>query len=290
MPRRPGPRKTRKSALFHRGRPTPSAVMNALSPLQKVAVKKLVKAPAETKYVANIAQVYGGGSPAVQARAFGVLNSIVSGGTSFSAWQLLPLLAEGPSGSERVGNKISDASIRSDWQFYINPGIANYPTVDATVKVFILRSKTAKSFGALQSVPPGSLLDNGDATSIDWTSTNAIDDKALAMYPVNKEQFTVLKIHQFRLAKNADSPTGAGTGAATTPSPNMTSHQTKDFSHAFKHTGQIVYPDGNLTGSLLPTNLTYFAYVVAWDTNSFAVLPANTVLCNVRTHMWFKDM
>lgn len=260
---------------------------HSLTKLQKAEVKHLVRQPAETKYVAAYASVYGGGVAAVPATAFGVLNSIVSGGVGWTPWLLIPPLAEGVAGNQRVGNRITNVYLKSTWQFYINPAISNYPTVDATVKVFIVRAKTAKSFAAVQSIPIGSLLDNGDGTSIDWTSTGANNDKMLDMYPVNKEQFTVLKIHSFRLTKNGDSPTG---GTAAGAAPNMTSHQTKNFTHTMSHPGTVIYPDNNLAGNTLPNNISYFAYVVAYDTNSFAVLAANTIIANCRAHMYFKDM
>jgi len=261
------------------------AQAKSLTKTQKAEVKKLVAAPVETKYVAQIATVNGGGLPAVDAQAFGVLTTIVSGGPLFAAWQLLPGLQQGTDGHQRMGNKICDVTLKSTWQFYINPNIAQYPTVDATVKVFILKSKTAKNFAALQSVPAGSLLDFGDATSRDWLPASPIEAKTLDMFPVNKEQFSVLKIHKFRICKNFDSPSG---GTATGSAPNMISHQTKDFTHTLKHKSTVVYPDNNL-GSVQPNNLSYFAYVVAWDTNTFATLPANTILCNARAHMYYKD-
>jgi len=250
-------------------------------------VKALVAAPAETKYVADIPNIYGGVVSPTPAKAFGVLQTIISGGPLYSAWNLMPDLGQGTNASERIGNKISNVTLKSSWQFYINPALANFPTVDATVKVFILKAKSAKTFEALETVPPDSLLDTGLGTSIDWTPANAIDAKYLDTFPVNKEQFKVLKIHKFRICKNQESPTG---GVGSSAAPNLTAHQTKDFTHSFTHKGSVVYPDFNLAGSLQPNNLTYFAYVVVYDTNTFASLAANTVLCSVRSHMYFKDM
>ena len=258
----------------------------SLTKTQKAEVRRLVAAPVETKYVAGIADVYGGGLAAVPALAFGVLQNIISGGTNFQAWNLMPPLLQGTTGASRVGNKIADVTLKSTWQFYINPALPLFQSIDATVKVFILASKSVKTLAALQRVPAGSLLDNGDATSIDWLPLTTQDAKSYDMYPVNKEEFTVLKIHKFRICKNVDSPTGgSGVGSA----PNMTAHQTKDFTHTLRHKGPVVYADGNLPGFALPNNLTYFAYVVCWDTNTFLPLPANAVLCNARAHMYFKD-
>lgn len=273
------------------------AVSRSLTKNQKKEVKKLIMQPAETKYVANTVSVYGGGAPAVPASAFGVLQFINTGGANFNAWNLIPALSPGiesgaagtviTGANQRVGNKISNVRITSTWQFYINPAISNYPTIDATVKVFILKSKSIKSNQQLGNIPAGSLLDLGNGSSGDWSPVSTVSAKENAMYPVNKEQFTVLKIHQFRLCKNGDSPTG---GTAAGAAPNMTSHQTKDFTHTYIHKGNVIYPDNNLTGNVMPTNISYFAYVVCYDTNTFQTLPSNSILCNARTHMWFKDI
>lgn len=280
--RRPAKRSMRKKKSVR--------MAHSLTKLQKAEVKKLVRLPAETKYRAVQAYVYSTAGANLPAFNYGVLNSIISGGPNQTLWQLIPLVTEGLTGCERIGNKISNVTLRSDWQFFINPNIAQYPSIDATVKVFILRAKQAKSSSALNTVPVGSLLDAGDATSIDWTATAVANDATiLATYPVNKEVFTVLKTHQFRLCKNPDSPTG-GTGAVSSSSPNLTAHQTKQFSHTYRHPGTVIYPDNNLIGYALPSNLTYFAFVVAYDTNSFVPLPASTILANCRSHMWFKDM
>lgn len=248
-------------------------------------MRALVAQPQETKYRADYVEVYGGGLPSTQAHGFGVLQNIISGGINFQAWNLIPSLAQGVGGASRVGNKITDVTLKSTWQFWINPQLANNQTLDATVKVFILKSKSAKAFPGLQSLPAGSLLDAGDATTFDWLPASPLDAKAIDMLPVNKEQFTVLKIHKFRICKNQDSPTG-GIGASA--SPNMERHQTKDFTHTLKHKSAVVYADTNI-GGVLPTNLNYFAYVVMYDTNTFANLPVNSVLCNARAQMYFKD-
>lgn len=286
MPRH---QKKKKVVRKNSARMTKARMAHSLTKLQKAEVKALVRAPAETKYRGMLATVYDAAGN-LPASAYGVKNSIISGGVNQQIWQLIPLVTEGLTGCERIGNKISNVTLKSDWFFYINPNIAMYPSIDATVKVFILRAKQARAGAALQTVPVGSLLDAGDGTSIDWTATaTANDSTLLSQYPVNKEVFSVLKIHKFRLCKNPDSPTG-GTGGVSSSSPNLTAHQTKEFSHSLKHSGALVYPDNNLTGYALPTNLTYFAFVVAYDTNSFQPLPASTILANVRAHMWFKDM
>ena len=148
-------------------------------------------------------------------------------------------------GSTRVGNKISNCTLRSDFQFWINPGRTGASTVDYTVKVFILKGKSIKSNSLLTQLPVPSLLDNGDSTSIDWTSTTAVADKALTDYPVNKEVFTVCKVKTFRLFVNQGSQSGDVNAAVA---PNSISHESMNFSYTHKHKGNLIYADNNVIG------------------------------------------
>lgn len=255
-----------------------------LTKTQTAQVKALVLAPSETKYVAESAIAYNGNVPIV---GFGVLPSVIGGGTTSTAWTMIPRLTQGVGGHQRTGNRVSNVTLKTDFQFWLNPSLSNYPTLDYTVKVFCMRAKPIKSNTQVVNLPPGSLLDDGQGGSIDWVAAGApITDKSLAMYPVNKEIFTPVKVVTFRLAKNADSPTG---GTLAGCAPNLVAHQTHNFSCTLKHKGSVVYPDSSI-GATIPENLALFCFAVVYDTNAFGntVIPS-AVLCNARQHMWFKD-
>lgn len=279
-------------------RPRGKTPAKSLTKLQKQEVKKLVAQPLETKYTADWTKYISGGTLA-SLIAFPVNNSIVSGGASTMAWNLIPASYQAvttggagqvvSAGNLRVGNKISDITIRNDFQFYINPALSNYPTVDATVKLFIVRAKQLKNNYNVTSLPVGGLLDSGNGASVDWPNSSPNDSKMAEMFPVNREQFTVVKTYSFRIAKNQDAQTG-GVGAGC--SPNMDSAHARTISHTYKHKSNFIYPDENLyTGSIyppLPNNFSYMAFCVVYDTNT-GTLPASSVLVNSRSHMWFKD-
>ena len=261
-------------------------------------VKKLVAAPAETKYVASPALVLLGGVLS-NVTGYSVLTTITSGGGSVSAWNLIPSCSQAISsgaagqvlsgGNQRVGNKIANVTFKNDFQFYINTNLANNVTVDATVKLFICRAKQIKSNYNLTSLSPGTFLDSGDGTSKDWIVPTPNDALLNAMLPVNKEAFTVLKAYTFRIAKNQEAASG-GTGVA---SPNMDSAHARTISYTHKHPSSLVYLDDNIVGGAgtpyVPTNYNYFAFCVTYESQAGA-LPANAILCNARNHMWFKDM
>jgi len=287
----------KKSKRGFRPRTQPKRASKSLTKLQKQEVKKLVAEPMETKYVAAPTQVLIGGvlQPVT---GYSVNTTITSGGPATSAWSLIPSLPQATSGvvgtpvstgSQRTGNKVAGVSFKNDFQFYINTGLAGNVTVDATVKLFICRAKQIKSNYNLTSLSAGTLLDQGDGTSIDWTIPTGPNDALLnAMLPINKEAFTVLKSYTFRIAKNQEAASG---GVGLGGSPNMDSAHARTISYTHKHPSSLLYLDDNVTPAGvpdLPTNFNYFAFCVVYESQAGS-LPANSILCNSRSHMWFKD-
>jgi hypothetical protein len=273
---------------------TAKRAAKSLTKLQKIQVKKLVAAPLETKYIAAPTQVITSGTLG-PVTGYSVLTNIVSGGTGITAWSLIPSLSQAigsgvagqvlSGGNQRQGNKVAGVTFKNDFQFYINTGLANNVTVDATVKLFICRAKQIRSNYNLTSLSPSTLLDNGDGTSVDWVVSTPNDALLNAMLPINKESFTVLKSYTFRIAKNQEAASG-GTGVA---SPNMDSAHARTITYTHKHPSSLVYLDDNVAGTFdLPTNFNYFAFCVTYESQAGS-LPANSILCNARNHMWFKD-
>lgn len=278
--------------------PRKTRVAKSLTKIQKQEVKKLVTQPMETKYVASPTQVLNSLGALIPVTGYTVNTAIVSGGASTSAWNLIPscsqAIASGVAGqvlsggNQRVGNKIANVTFKNDFQFYINTGLAGNVSVDATVKLFICRAKQIKSNYNLTSLSPGTLLDSGAGTSLDWVVTTPNDALLNAMLPINKEAFTVLKAFSFRIAKNQEAQSG-GTGLGG--SPNMDSAHARTVSYTHKHPSSLVYLDENIVGTgvpYVPTNFNYFAFCVVYESQAGS-LPANAILCNARNHMWYKD-
>lgn len=285
MPRRPvfGPA---LPPAMKKARAAAKRAARSLTKNQKVQVKRIITGKSETKYVADTPIVYGGGAIV---KNYAVLQSVVSGGVGTTAWGLIPFLTQGTNGAQRLGNKISNVTLKCNFMFWLNPNLSGNPSLDMTVRLYICKAKPIKSQSQLTNLPVGAFLDNGDATSIDWTATTPVQDMLLSTYPVNKEVFTVLKVKSFRLARNQDSPTGAvGLGAA----PNLPANQHHNFSYTHKHKGTVVYPDNNVSGFQTPENLNLFCFAVYYDTNGFATAPPtpSPVLVSTRSHMWYKDM
>lgn len=259
----------------------------SLTKTQKAEVRRLVVSPAETKYVASFAQAYQTGGNVL---GFGVLPNVISGGATSTAWSLIPNLVQSTvaaNASTRIGNKISNVTIRNDFQFWVNPNRAGVSTIDYMCRVYIMKAKRIKSNAQVQTLPASALLDNGDSTSIDWTTTSAVNDKANALYPVNKEVFTCLKMKTFRLACNQGQQSGDVNPAVA---PLMPAHQQFNFSYTHKHKSNLLYVDTNI-GTVVPENLNLFCFAVVWDTNAYGTAAvAGNILATVRNHMYFKDM
>lgn len=258
-----------------------------LTKVQKSQVRALVVAPAETKYVSEFALVAGSAATVL---GYPVLPNIVSGSTFTTAWQLIPRLAQSSvaaNQSTRVGNKVSNVTVRADFQFWINPTRPAAASADYMVRVFIVKAKRIKSNAQIITLPAAALLDGGDSTSFDWTPSSSVADKALAMYPINKEMFTVCKTKTFRLCVNQGGQTGDPTVGNA---PLLDRHQHHEFSYTHKHKSNLIYVDNNI-GTNVPENLNLFCYAVVWDANANpSPFTAGNVLASCRTHMWFKDM
>jgi len=100
-----------------------------LTQVQKAQVKALVVAPSESKYVADTAVTFNGLTPIM---GLGVATNIVSGGAAITAWTMIPVLTVGAGSQQRLGNKVTDVTIRNDFQFWLNPAVTNNPDSDET--------------------------------------------------------------------------------------------------------------------------------------------------------------
>jgi len=66
-------------------------------------------------------------------------------------------------------------------------------------------------------------------------------------------------------------------------------HAARTITYTHKHPSSLVYLDDNVAGTFdLPTNFNYFAFCVVYESQAGS-LPANSILCNARNHMWYKD-
>ena len=169
---------------------------------------------------------------------------------------LIPKLGQGTQSNQRIGQKISNAHGRVDFQFFfISNGSGAYPSNDVYVRVYKLESKSAKSYGQVALLPGNTLLDQGDQTTSDWAAGTAGNSYGLiySQMPLSHEDWR--GTHKtIRLTKNQGVPNG---DLAVGQSPNTFGHPAGHLSMTWTHKGSILYDDAPPSGG--PSNPTNFA-------------------------------
>ena len=262
----------RKAGLKKRGskKPTASRIAHSLNTLQKLEVKKLIKAPEETKYIRGFVQ-----TPDA--------TSTLEGWTGFTqaitgvaeVYGVIPPLAQGVTSDGRVGNVIQPLRHKVNLALSLPNDNSAY---DITAHVYMLRSKEVKSADNYSAVPITTMLDLGNG------SDGPFDGKQQTSFcPVNREQFTVLHHKQVRLVKVQGYPFSA-TNQQTSPNPQ---HFHK-LSMTFKSPAKYLYQN-NVSG--FPTNDFPFL-VIGWVNNtvgSETVTGGSYLNVLGSSEMWYKD-
>ena len=235
------------------------------TPAFRKKVQAVLTKEGETKYAATDLGVVGATSTLL------VPTSLVP---------MIPKLAQGTQSNQRVGQIVSNAHGRVDFQFFlISDGSGAYPSQDVWVKIFKLTSKQAKSYGQIALLPGATLLDVGNQTTTDWSAP--LSAPSYNQMPLSKEDFAGSS-KLIRLTKNQGVPNG---DLATGQSPNTFGHPATLYSMTWKHKGKLMYDD---TSSLNPTNYAPVFAIVAFNTDN---TPFNGQLQYIaRTHIWYKDV
>jgi len=191
---------------------------------------------------------------------------------------ILPPLSQGTQSNERIGQKIGSASGKIDFTFILNPGKGSDNTTshDVKVRVFMLKSKQAKSMTTVPGIAGGTLLDQGDQTTTDWLS--ALNPLQYEQMPLSKEDFTGSS-KVIRLRKNFGLANGG------TESSVLTYGQISGrCSLSWKHPSGIMYNDANTS---YPSNYAPLWAYVAYNADGSTF--NGQVQVYARSHMWFKD-
>jgi len=152
----------------------------------------------ETKYIAEQVQLAGYAIP-------GGINPTVD------FHYLLPTCNQqtgAATSNTREGDQIEPIRARVSghiWYDNLDTVVANY----VFVKLFFVTAKSLKYLPNASTDLPNGLLENGSDDPIPW---NAAGQDLNAFYPVNKENYTVLKTKTFKLVKNGGLPIGAQPG------------------------------------------------------------------------------
>lgn len=182
----------------------PKAKGKGLTTKQKVQVKALVRAPAETKY-ASEAMI---GASSTLATWTNFSTAITGVGEMYGC---LPRISQGTDECNRVGNSISPTSCKVKLDMCIGSH-NDSDSYDLTVHVFFLTCPQVKAWNNYTAIPITTLLAKGDGTNVSFDGTQFV-----AQYPVNNAEFKVIKHRSFRLVKGFGQPLSTpATNAGTT--------------------------------------------------------------------------
>jgi len=182
-----------------------------LTTTQKTQVKRLVSSPAELKYRGKFPIYNSSGG----VKDLGTWTAFSSGITGVAEiMYALPPVLTGTDNWQRIGNKIKPKRLTCTLDIAATIHDTSR-AVDKTVHIFLMTSKAVRDLDNYSAIPITTMLEDGQGgnTSFDGTAIGS-------MYPVDKNNFTVLHHKTFRLVKGFGLPTDStvNTSAATTDS------------------------------------------------------------------------
>jgi len=257
-------------------RMTKSRIAHSLTKPQKLEVKKLIRAPAELKYVSQILL------DSTQS-TFVNFNSLVGAPADF--YRMLPPVAQGNDVYNRIGNKINPVKSTTHFNFKFGKYGNDSNARDITVVLYIIKPKFQKAYEStavnnqLSSYYSG-FLDNGQGTDTSFTGT-----WYASKFPINNEGFVLVKKKEFRLEK----PSGYlnDNGVTTSiQSYGANNHWNKQYTYTCRP-HRLLYDNASKS---LPTNYNtmfmigyYYTDGTAPDTDT-GILQVDAI-----THLWYKD-
>lgn len=261
--------KLKKSMKPRRPRARKPAQASVVSAPLREAIKRVTKGQMETKY---------------SGETFAA-NTIVTAGISTPAGllRMLPSVGSGVGDNQRLGDKIEPTSATTRWTIHWSNGISNN-FEDLQVNLIVLSVKGAKTQPLVAGVPGNALLKNGTGGTTDptlggFTQPQFIEE--VNHYPVNTDQYTVLKHFKRRFAKGSYDVTGPPGANASTQcaieKPCVT------FTYRWKPP-TLLY---NQIADTLPSNH-YPVYVIWCSVNDGGAYSGNLAY-GVRTDLFYKD-
>jgi len=235
----------------------------------RAIAKSTMKKELETKYVADeLAN-----------------NILVTAGASVPAGliRMLPRVAQGLDDFNRIGDKIEPTSAITKWTVHFQNGVStNFE--DLQLNLLVLAVKGAKNSASVAQTPANSLLRNGQGGNTDPTVGAFTQNQFIEQvnhYPVNTDQFTVLRHFKHRFAKGSYDITGVPGVAASTQIAREPPCVT--FTYKWKPP-PLIY---NSTLDVLPTN--HYPVYILWVSVNDAGAYSGNLVHGCRTDLYFKD-
>lgn len=262
-------RKTKPRFGSRRPRPARAGAVARVSGPMKRAIQQVARKQMETKYVGETT----------------LANALITAGASTPAGliRMLPRVASGVGDNQRLGDKIEPTRATTRWTIHFQNGVSN-AFEDLQINLLVLSVKGAKTLQSVANVPGQSLLRNGSGGNTDpsvgtFTQNQFIEE--VNHYPVNTDQYTVLKHFRKRFAKGSYDVTGP-------PGANATSQIAVEkpcvtFSYSWRPP-TLLY---NQIADTLPSN--HYPVYIVWCSVSDGGPYSGNLYHACRTDMFYKD-
>lgn len=240
-----------------------------VSPPARAAIKAVIKSQMETKYVGETVWA----------------NQLVAAGASVpgNLNRLFPQVAQGAGDNQRVGDRIEPIRATARWTVHFQNGLSNN-FEDLQYNLVVLVVKGAKTGAAVAGTPANTLLRNGTGGNVDPTLGGFTQPQFIEQvnhYPINTDQFTVLKHFKHRFAKGSYDITGVPGAQATSQIANGNPCVT--FTYSWKPPTL----DYNSNVDVLPTN--HYPVFIHWVSVNDGGAYSGNLYYGLRTDLFYKD-
>lgn len=258
-----------KKSLLKKASAPKAVARKAVAKAQKSAFAKRVLAVVnrreETKYVADNITIGTGVTAA--------------GVTPANFVRLLPQVPQGVAENQRIGDRINPVRACA----YITYYMGSTPNMfDVTLNCVIVNVKGAQTAASIAAVPAGGFLKAGNGLNVDPADPNQTNMLTLVNnFPVNNDQYTLLRWYKKRFAKGAGALNGATAGNEAGQGANTPSKQLIKFSWK---PPTLKYDDG---AAGLPTN--HYPVLLTWATANDGSALQNILFYSIHSELYFKD-
>lgn len=231
-------------------------------------VEKAINRKTETKYIAEDIM----GPTLVPSGALTPVNLL----------RMIPQVSQGVGEHQRIGDKLNALRARSFFSFFLANGINNFN--DVTLNLVVLTAKGASTAGAVAALPANNLLKVGNGTNTDPNPAAYTQPQFLTHinnYPINTDQYTLVKWYKKRFAKGSYDINGV-------PGANATSQiAIQKPMVVIKHAWNPPTLKYNAAGDQLPSN--HYPVFIVWCTTNDGGAYSGALQYGLRSEMYFKD-
>jgi len=196
--------------------------------------------------------------------------------------RILARVTQGVAENQRIGDKINPVRAYANFQFWFPSTNAN--NQNAIVNLWIVTVKGASTAAAVNATPVDSFLQVGDGTNVDPNNPDqTLMISRYQQYPLNRDQYTLLKHYKFTMRKGIGQQANQNTGDEVTPCGVPNSEQYRQISYSWKPPA-LKY---NASGDTLPSN--HYPVALVYATNADGSAYGDTIAYNLNTQLYFKD-